>query len=701
MPTSPSTRLWWIAAFVVVVLVVVWLVYRPTAGTVYSQDTSLSTALSLAEAKKITMKNGATLTLEQGGTVTGTIACDGGPLRIVSKGSLTIQGRLNCNRADGRAADDIGNGILIVAEQLTVAKDAVIASNGHVQVVKDSAKLAVSQEAIDKLYAEAAEPTGKPRLGPMTPIEQVPEDTPGRPTSALPRSLAAAATGSSSWSFVPVARAQEPAADIGGQPVADTIKVGGTWLVGTPGTPPPPNLTIPTPPKDVTKIIVLFDFGDDGVTFQDFTLTGPDGRKGQDDVNQSCDAKGGQGENAMRLNVRADNITINNFDLYLGSGGEGGTAETTQDCDRATATGGQGGEAGNFKMVAAEGFQITGAFNLYPGKSGAGGKAIAHSKKGDDNCDGKKGGDATATGGKGGDNTKVLVASGVSGTENITVNEIVGGRGGDAEANGGNGGNGNASDCNGGDGGKATATGGKGGDTTSNRFTSRGGDGGNATAKPGTGGNGGQGSPTENGGDGGKGGDASATGGAAGSGKTANGADGRVLNMTGGNGGNGGDGCQPGAKGAGGAGEPNGLSGADGKNLCPGAQTNTSVTLPANTNTATAPTFTVSASATSFKFSHQIGKTACPTPIGTLRLTSPNAPPGSRYQVDPKDQAPGWLNHTLAGDVGDEGINLSFTCELDVYETQTLAHDLVIEVYGPDGTLVQKLTIPIGGEIKK
>lgn len=98
---------------------------RPAAGTVYGQDTSLSTALSLAEGKKITMKNGATLTLEQGGTVTGTIACDGGPLRIVSKGSLTIQGRLNCNRADGRAAGDIGNGILIVAERLTVAKDAV------------------------------------------------------------------------------------------------------------------------------------------------------------------------------------------------------------------------------------------------------------------------------------------------------------------------------------------------------------------------------------------------------------------------------------------------------------------------------------------------------------------------------------------------------------------------------------------------
>jgi hypothetical protein len=353
----------------------------------------------------------------------------------------------------------------------------------------------------------------------------------------------------------------EAATDAAGNPVPGAVKIGGTWVIGNPAVKPPFNLSVPTPPADISKIILNFDFGGNDVEIADFELTGPDGRKGTDDVNQSCTAKGGDGQDAMRLNVRADTITIRNFDLHLGNGGPGGDAVTKDDCDPAEATGGKGGQGGNFKMVAGEGFAVTGEFNIFPGVGGQGGKAVATGKIGEDGCDGKKGGEATATGGPGGDNKKVLVAQGVNGTDNIDIRELRGGRGGAGEANGGKGGDGTGPDCNGGPGGKATAAGGKGGDTTCNRFPCVGGDGGDASAKPGKGGTGGPGSPTENGGDGGNGGDASANQGVGGSGKTANGGYGQVKIFSGGDGGNGGDRCQPGAGGSGGSGDPIGQDG--------------------------------------------------------------------------------------------------------------------------------------------
>lgn len=661
--------------------------------TVYSSHTTIPGDLTVASGTAAVVDNDAVLTVQGNLTVDGTLRCNGKPLNVAVQGSVTINGTVSCERPASLASGELGDAISVLATKgLTVGAKAQVIANGHVQFVSQLESFATSTDEVEKVFAEAAQPTGKPRIGPFTPLEQVPEGTPGRPQAVLPAWLKP---------FVATAKAQEPATDIRGEEVPDTVRIGGRWYVGEPGMAPPPGLSIPTPPPGIKKIIVLFDFGGDDVTFQDFFLSGPDARPGTDDVGKSCDAKGGQGENAMRMNVTGQNITINNFTLELGDGGKGGTAETTKDCDPATATGGEGGQAGNFKMVAAEGFAITGEFTIVSGKGGQGGAAIAHGKTGKDGCDGEKGGDATATGGKGGDNTKVLTANGVSGTDNITIRATIGGDGGPGTANGGNGGNGTGPDCNGGDGGKATATGGAGGNTTSNRFESRGGNGGDATAKPGQGGNGGQGSQTEDGGNGGKGGDASANGGAPGTGKTANGEDGKVLANTGGDGGNGGDGCQPGAKGLGGSGEPNGQDGVDGKNLCPGQATNTSVMPPANTNTSTTgePTFQVNQ--TSFSFGHAIGSTPCPTPIGTVKITSANAPPGARYQIDPDDLAPDWLNYTLAGDVGDEGAKLSFSCQLDKYETQSLSYDLKINVVDANGNVLKTFTVNVTGTVVK
>ena len=48
----------------------------------------------------------------------------------------------------------------------------------------------------------------------------------------------------------------------------------------------------------------------------------------------------------MRFLAQAPILTVNNFTLNLGSGGNGGKAETKKDCDPGVAEGGQGGKAG-------------------------------------------------------------------------------------------------------------------------------------------------------------------------------------------------------------------------------------------------------------------------------------------------------------------------------------------------------------------
>jgi hypothetical protein len=699
---------------VLVLLALGGLVWWRNGGTgiptrVFEADAVLEGNFSVPVDTKVVVKNGATLTVNGDLLVQGILECDGGPLNLNVKGTFSVEKTLQCSRTAALPAGDLGFGISVVAGDFDITKDAVVVSNGHVQFVHDAAKLAKTREALDALYVEAGTyRTERHHLGPLTPLDEIPDTAVGKPVSVIEPGSSATV----GWAGT-VARAlarpafahEDPALDAAGNPVANTVKVGGTWYVGNPGQAPPPNLNVPTPPKGVDKIIVNFDFGDDGVNLADFELTGPDGRAGTD-ADGSCTVTGGKGEDAMRLLVRADNITINNFDLHLGSGGPGGTATTSKDCDPGVATGGEGGLAGNFKMVASESFSIAGAFNLFPGKGGPGGTATAYGKKGDDGCAGLKGGDATATGGKGGDNTKLLTASGsISGKENISIREMWGGRGGDGGANSGAGGNGTGPSCAGGPGGKATAAGGAGGNTTCAKFPCTGGAGGDPSANPGTGGTGGLGSATEPGGNGGTGGDASATAGKGGKGTTANGNDGTVKAETGGNGGDGGDGCGPGAGGAGGAGKPEGEIGKDGKNLCVVNQNVNFQTTPTNenanlnTNSATTPTPEVSISADTLTFTHDIGTTACPTPIGTVRYTAKNLPEGASVDVD-ASTVPPWLTYTL-GNALSAGTDFTFTCTLERYESQALTANVKIRVLDANDQVIKEFTVTVFGTITK
>lgn len=325
----------------------------------------------------------------------------------------------------------------------------------------------------------------------------------------------------------------------------------------------------PAPRGDRPILIARFT-GDRNLNIDNWTVNGPGAPPGDstdNSENGGTNASGGKGKDGLRLNIWNNggpiNI-VNNVVLNLADGGAGGDA--TAVC--ATATGGVGGNSGNFRMTAAAGIDITaGTLTINPGRGGNGGNALVdEGAPGTAGCPGEAGRSGTATGGKGGDNQKRLFARGnVAGLENVTIGPVFGGDGGIADVTSCDGGPGDPC-CDGGKGGNATATGGAGGnaslsvgDLPVTVGAANGGDGGEASAFAGTGGDGGD-CKLDDGGNGGDGGDATATAGAGGSATNnagaANGGAGGDATAFGGNGGDGGDSGlgTPGAGGAGGAG---------------------------------------------------------------------------------------------------------------------------------------------------
>lgn len=538
-------------------------VYPVSADIVYATDTTIEGNLDISRSQTVVLKNGVQLSVKGDATIGGTVRCEGGSLRLVVDGTLSADGALRC--ADG----DVH---IVARGPVAFSKEATVASSGSVQVVRDTGSLALDDAALEALYSETGEDSGAgTRIGPMIEGGRIGGGVSRKTSQTLVRS----AFGEAALSFMNVAEAQT-ARDKEGNPIPGVV-ISGTWTVGE-GGPPPSGVEVQTPDKKIKKIILNFAFGADrDVMLQNFRLVGPKGRSGESDEGKSCNAKGSDGENAFRFRVKARNITLDEFRLELGDGGDGGASETIKDCDPGIARGGNGGEAGNFKMTAEGEIRIN-SLHIVPGRGGFGGSAIAHGKDGESACPGKKGGDAIATGGDGGKNKKELAAAGaVQGIGNVTIDPVVGGYGGSAKANPGKGGNGSACKCAGGLGGKGTARGGQGGDASLSGISgaSQGGDGGSAGSRGGTGGEGGMCALDQaTGGNGGKGGDAKSTGGAGGKAQT-DGADGEVQDETGGDGGNGGDGCGPGPGGVGGAGDPPGNPGNPGKRICtePGSTT--------------------------------------------------------------------------------------------------------------------------------
>jgi hypothetical protein len=662
---------------------IMWQLGQKANTITFGTDTIVNGDYTIQLSKRLELHNGAKLTINGNLRVDGEIHCKNGFINIIVNGAVNINNKLICQDPQG---SDIGEGIsLVVADSINFEDNAELISNGHIQITDNEDSLAKTQEQIDSLYEQAATDTGEPyQFGPMLPAEDKETLSNNQKSISLKQdSKIETNSGSALHYIIGTAKAQAgPMVNIKGK-----IKVN-------------------TPKKGVKRIVVFYFPNASGFNIQDFELTGPDGRKGNDDIANSCNAKGSKGENAFRFLAFAPNITVNSFNLQLGNGGNGGDAETKKDCDPGIAEGGNGGKASNFKIIASKNFQIKGAFNVYPGKGGDGGKAIAHGKDGDP---GKGGGDAKAFGGDGVDNKKKLTILGsISGTSNVKFGSMYGGNGGNAFVNPGKGGNG--LECaNGGNGGNGIAIGGKGGDTSialagnvqrTDSAEDIGGNGGDSDSKGGHAGNGGDCDQTAKGGNGGKGGDADTTAGLSGTGPTANGQDGNKNDETGGDGGNGGNGCPEGKLGKGGNGIPPGKDGVDGKNICSVKKPKTTGTIPDDSQPEEEPADTslIDININELFFEHQIGPSDCPQLIGNVQISKTGEGPSSEWRIK---NVPYWITVEESGTIP-ETINLYFNCQIEQHITQTLSAQLNLQLFDQNGNSIgQGQNLQVTGYISK
>ncbi len=620
---------------------------EPTLKPPAVKEVSGDLAVAAGEIK--TVENGDILKISGNLTVDGEIMCSGGGLFIEVAGDANINGQLTCERADDIPDADADSGIaLVVGGALTMGENAKLETNGHVQLLDDASLLSTTRDQFSALYGEAAQDTGEGvRVGPFITKDMAATTTSFRPDNMNKTALVKAANAA-----------------------------GKDWTITG-------NLTVDTPPRWRQQITIVKFSNLHNLTIRNFSLLGPDGSNGQDDTGQNCAARGGNGQDALRFLVDVPDLKIDNFDLWLGSGGLGGNAFTRKDCFPGVATGGDGGQAGNFKLIGHDGIDIVGAFSIYPGKAGDGGSATAW---GGDGESGKAGGDATAQGGNAENNEKAIRAQGsVNGTTLIAIDSMSGGFGGNASAYGGRGGDGlKDKSMDGGAGGNAKAVPGDGGDARivlagngavrTPGASDTGGDAGSVHDRGGRGGDGSVGSATIAGGNGGQGGDGIFSVGHAGVGGSANGNVTKVIEDNAGNGGSGGSGCKPGSGGAGGAGLNPGAPGFDGLNLCPpeekkedapkGEEGAAPAAPPAGAGGAL-----VNVDPASLTFEHKIGETACPTPVGSITITNAGAGAADGWKL--VNGAPMWLYIPASGSLPGSA-PVSFSCQLDQYVTQQL-----------------------------
>lgn len=538
---------------------VIYLVLNKTETIVIDADRTIQGDYAISESQRLVLANGASLTVTGSMSINGEVDCQGGPVQLHVGEEFHVRNKLRCVSNAKQPSD---SGITVSAASFTFEKTASIVSDGSIQMV-DRPESVLSAAQIEQVYAETEANTGTgPRLGPLSAAGG---------TQSLAYAPAVMKGNEASWQpilntafGIELAQAQEGVAP---------VVISGQWQVVGKGGLPPYDLDVQTPDASIKHVLIYFNFGKNGdARLQDLTLFGPNGHHGKN-AEDTCSAVGGPGQDALRLNVQAARLSINNVKLTMGNGGTGGRAITKEDCENASATGGKGGKPGNFKLAGTEEFQITGAFEVTPGEAGDGGEAQAYGLDPAPSCPGLKGGNATARGGQGGDALKLLASTGaVGGLSNVTIGDSYAGRGGDAYADAGLGALGNTCGCAGGDGGNALAIAGNGGAATKSGAGSGaavGGDGGNSQAAGGHAGSGGSCGPDKTGGNGGRGGSTVSTPGKGGAGATKSGKDGDPgEDKSGGNGGNGGDGCTEGVGGPGGSGEPKGGDGADGKRTC-------------------------------------------------------------------------------------------------------------------------------------
>jgi len=639
-----------VIALLIVGIMIIWFMVRSSI-TVITSDRIIDGDYEVRKGEALVLKNGATLTVRGDLEVKGKMMCDEGSFLTFVEGDLMIENTVECLSKDRNVIDDIA---FVVRGAVNITADAVMVAGGSLQIVDDPSKLAQTDAEKEALFNEVGqEQTGGMQLGPLT------SSSNGSISVNSGDITTVSKLANLGHLFASPANAQ----------ASMRVVIGGKLVIGTGDEPPAridARLTEEEKKKKPRKVILNFDFSDSvGVSLQNLTVSGPDGGDGSAGSG-SCTVTGSDGNDAMRFRGSAGDLVINNFTLNLGNGGNGGDATTSEDCDAASATAGNGGKPGNFRISASKNFEIVGGFNIVPGVGGYGGIATATTKNKQNACPGENSGDAFAKGGNGGNSAQNLSGTGsIGGTSNISIATAFGGDGGAATATAGSAGNGTECGCAGGKGGKATAIGGKGGDAVSGSSKNEGvgGNGGDATAKGGDAGTGGSCEINEGpGGEGGTGGDAKATEGKAGNGDEP-GDDGQKLQEAGGNGGDGGAGCMPGAGGSGGPGDQEGIDGEEGENTCVGEEPQTAISI------GTDPTSPYEIQVISFGGSY--------IPIFLLRMSGADACKEDHWHSGTVKM----LNGQTTSDPKPKECGLGKKSEKPIMKV-SVDHDYMVELYG-------------------
>ncbi len=495
-------------------------------NAVVSEDTTLP-FLEIKSGETLTIENDAHLTVTGETEIDGSLIGNNSSIWLNLQGDSAISGLVKANLEESYTPRDENQaGILIIAEGgLHIGDNAEFETNGSLIVTDDPEDIPVPDDVEANADTFDSDPL---------PFIIVPLPDGGMGPMAPPRNPVAIREASQlpPWRF------------------------GGIYRYPFP------------PPSGVRKIVVAIWPKNRDVLVENFELSGPPGRPGED-VEAVGTATGGNGENAFTLNIKVPNNSLTfgaNVIVNLGDGGRGGHAIALGN-KNAVANGGSGGQPSKFKFSAGTSLNFGGAMNLNPGKGGKGGAAEAYAEDGNAGCPPEDGGFAVATGGEGASVSRSLRARGnVNGLSNVTFGDQKGGDGGDAFAFGGDGGDDTCCPgTKGGKGGDATATGGGGGSSTlslnlggnslANVPAAIGGNGGSGITEAGRGGDGSS-CFKQKAGDGGDGGVSNAFYGLGGAGngpESIPGIDGTTeIDTSGGRGGDGGDGDPFGVGGIGG-----------------------------------------------------------------------------------------------------------------------------------------------------
>ncbi len=158
---------------ILVLLFLSWWMFFRVSYIVYAEDTVIEGNFVITEEQPVLLKNNAKLTIKGDAVLAGELTCKNGGVQLEVDGFLSLANEINCDEDPQEVAAE-NAGVSIVAKGgLMMGKDAIIDSEGSVQIVDVSEKVATSQEAIDKVFDQVeVVATAGVQIGPLSNEEE-------------------------------------------------------------------------------------------------------------------------------------------------------------------------------------------------------------------------------------------------------------------------------------------------------------------------------------------------------------------------------------------------------------------------------------------------------------------------------------------------------------------------------------------------